>query len=82
MIRLESIVMVSKIIRVPKKNSAFVYAILESLEGMASYSTLDKSVGKNFRDLQLFIPEAFVGDINFVLESLRKEFPILELDPE
>lgn|GEM_PF-1601078 len=73
-----------RLIRVEKKNSAFVYAILESLEGMASYSTVDLPgdpvrVGKSFRDIELCIPDAFVSDIEKVLQGLSKEFSILDL---
>jgi hypothetical protein len=73
--------MVIKRIRVNRKDSAFVYAILESLEGMASFSTLpDESPGQGFRDLELSIPEPFLESLDQVLEGLRKKFPILELD--
>ena len=71
--------MFSKTIRVHRRDSAFVYAILESLEGMASYSTLDNAPGHNYRDLALSIPEGFVEEIEVVLEGFRKKFPVLEL---
>lgn len=74
------VMMIKKKIRVHRRDSAFTYAILESLEGMASYSTLpDNEPGQSFRDLALCIPEAFEREIQDVLEGLRKKFPVLEL---
>lgn len=70
---------IQKKIRVHRKDSAFTYAILESLEGMASYSTLPDEPGQNYRDLALCIPEPFVLDIEIVLNGLRKKFSVLEL---
>lgn len=73
-----------RLIRVEKKNSAFVYAILESLEGMASFSTVDLEgdpvrVGKNFRDIELCIPDPFVADVEQIISDMAREFPILDL---
>jgi hypothetical protein len=71
--------MIRKIIRVHRKNSAFVYAILESLEGMASFSTLPDEPGAAHRDLELHIPEPFLKEMEVILDGLRKKFPIVEL---
>ncbi|MEW6057520.1 MAG: hypothetical protein AB1540_12985 [Bdellovibrionota bacterium] len=71
---------VRKTIRVFARDSAFVYAIFESLEGMVSYSTLpDEKPGQDYRDLSLFIPNGFTQEMDQVLEGLRKKFPVLEL---
>ncbi len=65
------------VIRVLKKDSAFVYAILESLEGMASYSTLSDELGRsNYRDLELLIPLGYSEDVDLVLEGLSKKIPL------
>ncbi len=77
--------MIQKKIRVHKKDSAFTYAILESLDGMVSFSTLDKvdghnAKGQDFRDLALFIPDGFVEEMAIIIEGLRKKFPVIELE--
>ena len=73
--------MVSKTIRVHRRESAFVYAILESLEGMASFSTLPHIPHQDHRDLALSIPQEFQAEIETVLEGLRKKMPIVEVSP-
>ena len=55
---------VRKKIRVKKEDSAFIYFILESYEGIASYSTLDFKVGDPYRDLELRIPPDFVNEVD------------------
>jgi hypothetical protein len=59
-----------KTIRVRKEDSAFVYCILESHEGIASYSTLPHHEGDAFRDLELTIPECFRQEVDRVLQEL------------
>jgi hypothetical protein len=72
--------MIKKTIRLHRKDSAFVYAILESLEGMTSYSTLPDAPGESHRDLLLCIAPAFEKEIEATLEGMRKKFPIIELE--
>lgn len=73
--------MIKKIIRVHRRDSAFVYAILESLEGMTSFSTLPDAPGQNYRDLELHIAPGFAEGVEKVLDGLRKKFPVVELQP-
>ena len=65
---------VFKIIRVKKEDAAFLYFILESYEGITSYSTLntkgDAKDGEAHRDLELRIPPDFVGEVEELLKSL------------
>jgi hypothetical protein len=61
---------IRKVIRVRKEDSAFVYNLLESYEGITSYSTLDHKVGDSFRDLELRIPPDFVEDVEDLLKRL------------
>jgi hypothetical protein len=61
---------VRKKIRVKKEDSAFVYAILESYEGIAAYSTLDFKLGDPHRDLELLIPPDFVGEVESLCKRL------------
>jgi hypothetical protein len=61
---------IKKVIRVKKEDSAFVYFILESYEGITSYSTLDFKTGDLHRDLELRIPPDFEEEVDAVLQSL------------
>ena len=69
-----------KVIRIHRRDSAFVYAILESLDGMTSYSTLPDAPGQDFRRLELHISPDFEAEIATVLDGLRKKVPIIEED--
>lgn len=73
--------MIRKIIRVHRRDAAFVYAILESLEGMASYSTLPDAPGQDYREVELSVANGFLDEIDTVLNGLRKKFPIIERAP-
>ena len=59
-----------KVIRVRKEDSAFVYFILESHEGITSYSTLEFKPGDAYRDLELRIPPDFLEETEEVLRQL------------
>jgi hypothetical protein len=58
-----------RVIRVKKEDSAYVYFILESYEGLTSYSTLDFEVGCPYRDLELRIPVDFLTEVEELLKS-------------
>ena len=58
------------VIRVKKEDSAFVYFILESYEGIASYSTLDFKTGDAHRDLELRIPPDYLTEVEALLKQL------------
>lgn len=60
-------------IRVRKEDAAFVYFILESLEGQVSYSTLPHRVGDSNRDLELRIPPGFLTEVHAELDRLRHQ---------
>jgi hypothetical protein len=57
-------------IRVKKEDSAFVYFILESYEGICGYSTLEGPPEANFRELELQIPACFDQEVQEVLNEL------------
>jgi hypothetical protein len=59
-----------RVIRVRKEDSAFVYFILESYEGIASYSTLPFAPGDAHRDLELQIPRDFEPEVERLLQTL------------
>ncbi len=54
-----------------KQDSAFVYAILESHEGIASFTTLDSPPGCMYRDVELNVPNCFINEVDFVLSKLK-----------
>lgn len=66
-------------IRVRKEDSAFVYCILESHEGIVSYSTLEHRPGDPHRDLELQIPAGLAFEVDEVLKELGDL--IYELEP-
>lgn len=69
-----------KTVRVKKEDSAYVYAILESYEGITSYSTLDFKREDPFRDLELRIPTDFIEETQQVLRRLQEEGMIFSLE--
>ncbi len=69
--------MLHRTIRLHRKDSVFTYAILESLEGMTSYTTLPDTPGQTYRDLELCIAPGFAEEIDAVIEGLRKKFPVI-----
>lgn len=72
--------MLKKVIRVRKEDSAFVYNVLESHEGIAFYSTLDSAPGDAHRDIELSVPLDFVEELKQVLQSMEEEgIPIHEI---
>ena len=73
---------IRKVIRVHRRDSAFLYAILESLDGMTSFSTLPDAPGQEHREIELFISPESLADVNIVLDGMRKKFPIIELGEE
>lgn len=57
-------------IRVRKEDSAYVYFILESYEGITSYSTLEFKPGDAYRDLELRVPPDFCHEVDELLKEL------------
>ena len=57
-------------IRCRKEDSAFIYCILESHEGIVSYSTVDYGAGQAHRDLELRIPPDFAEEVERVMKEL------------
>ncbi|MCM2277289.1 MAG: DUF4911 domain-containing protein [Oligoflexia bacterium] len=53
-----------------KEDSVFVYWVLESHEGVVSYSTLDFVAGDPHRDLELRIPPGFEEEVDGLLNRL------------
>ena len=57
-------------IRVRKEDSAWIYFILESQEGLTAYSTLPFRVGDPHRDLELLVPPDFLSEVEELLARL------------
>ncbi len=57
-------------LRVRKEDSAYLYCLLESYEGICSYSTVDYRPGDAHRDLELTIPIGFKDDVDRLLGRL------------
>ena len=59
--------------RVRKEDSAYVYAILESYDGICTTSTLNHQSGDLFRDLELQVSLSHVTEVGAILARLRTE---------
>jgi hypothetical protein len=64
------------IIRVRKQDSAYLYQLLESYEGLASFSTL--TVGKDvpYRDVVIHAAPDFRQVVEELIERLGTEIPM------
>jgi len=60
-------------IRVKKQDSAYVYFILESQEGITAYSTIEYKPGDTERMIELFIPPKFCQAVEDLLRQLKIE---------
>ena len=83
----KNIMMFHKTIRIHRRDAAFLYAILESLEGVASYETLDsrrsgQPGSPHYRVVELNFAPGFAEDVEIVLHGMRKKFSIVEFTPE
>ena len=69
-----------QVIRIAKRDSAWVYYVLEAQEGIVSYSTLKRDEsespltpqGESTCDLELTIPVGFLAQVQEILEHLRR----------
>ena len=68
------------IIRIPKTQAVFTYWVLEANEGLAFYSTLSSSLGRPFRDIEIFAPLPWKEDVLRLLDSLREQYPVEVLE--
>ncbi len=64
------------VIRVRKEDSAYLYQILESYEGLANYSTLTVEKALPHRDILLHLAPDLVPEVERLLERLAREIPI------
>lgn len=61
---------IQKIIRLHKKDSAYLYALFEAHEGWVSYSTLVSPPGVEYCEIELTIPLGFESEMNQLLLEL------------
>ena len=61
------------ILRVRKQDSAYLYQLLESYEGLVGFSTLPHERDQAFRDIILHIAPDLRSELERVLERLREE---------
>lgn len=71
-----------QVIRITKRDSAWIYHVLEAQDGIVSYSTLPEGghpeapqlspSGESTCDLELTIPAGFLTHVQEVLEHLRQ----------
>lgn len=64
------------VIRVRKEDSAYLYQILESYEGLVSYSTLTSAPGHPYRDIVLHPASGPIAGLQRLLERLREEIAL------
>jgi hypothetical protein len=68
-------------IRSHKRESAFIYAVLEAHEGIATPTTLPHRHHAQTRELELLVPECFLPDLNEVLRELGPMVEVLSGPP-
>lgn len=61
------------ILRVRKEDSAYLYQVLESYEGLTNFSTLDSKANPAFRDIELHIPPDLRAEVMLLVERLKAE---------
>ena len=71
-------VFLKKKIRAPKEETVFLYALLESYEGLASYSTINFSSEVPYRDMELRYSADFSDDISRLLRQLDSIIFVLD----
>jgi hypothetical protein len=60
-------------IRVSKEDSAYLYSILESYDGLCAYSTYEHREGDRHRDMELIVPVGQELVLRKLLETLKEE---------
>ncbi len=69
-------------LRVPKDEAYFVYFTFESNEGLCFYSTLDESLGGQYRDLDVKCPIEAKQDLLALIYRLSSEIRLDILSEE
>lgn len=64
------------VLRVRKEDSAYLYQILESYEGITNFSTLDAPENPAYRDIELHIAPDLLPEVLRLVEHLKSEIPL------
>lgn len=67
------------ILRVKKQDSAFLYQLLESYEGLASFSTVTEQKDLPYRDIELHIAPDLAAEVEAMVARLEKDIPLERL---
>mgnify|MGYP001376794842 CR=1 FL=1 len=64
------------VIRVPKRDSSYVYFTLEANEGLCFYSTLEHQKESPFREIEINLTNSLVNEFLTVFRFLKKNIEI------
>jgi hypothetical protein len=64
------------LIRVRKQDSAYLYQVLESYEGLTNYSTLPAPKEQAYRDIYLHLAPDLKQEVDLLLTRLAEEIPL------
>lgn len=64
------------VLRVRKEDSAYLYQVLESYEGLSNYSTLPEPNGVPTRDIVLHLAPDLRQQVEILVGHLKKEIPL------
>jgi hypothetical protein len=67
------------VLRVPKQDSAYLYQLLESYEGLANFSTVSTDRELPYRDIALHIAPDFRAEVEALVERLSRELEITRI---
>ncbi len=71
----------TRVIRTERKDSALFYFLLESYEGVTSYSTLPHQEGDTTRDIELCYSVDFRQEVDEMLNAISHDVPLLRQSP-
>lgn len=71
---------VRMILRVKKQDSAYLYQVLESYEGLTNFSTVVTPKELPYRDIELHMAPDLKSHLLRVLDHLKGEIPIEVID--
>lgn len=69
-------------LRTPKEWSSFVYFVLEAMDGICFYSTLDENLGTKVRDLLVSTPIEHKTELEEIIGDLQVKIPLEVLGQE
>ncbi len=73
--------LIKTVIRVPQKDSAFIYFILEAHDNLCSFSTVNINKEDPYRDIEITATKDFEEELIHVLNRLKQDIHITEIIP-